>query len=294
MTAAVGPVPASAVDLAFAVARVDDLLLGAVTLRPTLGRPVIVLVDASGSLVGPPGLAAVAFTLRLLAALDGRETAVVAAGAEPTLLRALGPARQDAALPLGPTLHGLVAGGRADVSSAVALVRAEAARVGGLTAFDLVLVSDLALSTQDVAALHTLERDGARLHPVHVTSPRPPRPDLAPVARADEGADAVAAVLARVGGPAPAPGHLVVELQRLPRTWFLWRGGRLEGGAPASLARVERTLVAGTLGFVTEDAAGSLGRATLDGRATDLDAAAGGEVDPAFVAAVRLDLGVGP
>lgn len=271
-TAALAP---AAPALAFGLAPLaGGRLLGAVSAPAP--RPLVVLVDRSGSLAGPPLEQAADLARRLAAA---RPCAVVATG--PLVLRAAGPAR-DAALPLAPA-------GRADLPAALDLARLEAARAGG-PPLDLVLVSDLALAPADVEALRALERAGARLHLVHVPSPRPARDDLAPHARLDDG-DPLAALLARLDPP--AAGRLEVTLARPPRAWFAWRAGRLAGGAPADLARVARPLGA-ALAFVV-DAPLPPGEAALlldDGarHALPLDAARAGPVDPDLLAAVTADL----
>lgn len=284
MTTALGAAPAAA-GLAFnAAALGDDRVLGAVAPTGPAARPVLVLLDASGSLAGPPLAEARRFVERLAPALGGRPLAVAAAaGDAPALLRAFGPAPAEAPLPpIRPA-------GRADLRRAAALVRAEATcAAGGVGAIDLVVVSDLALGARDVEALRALEREGARLHLVLAPGPRPARAGLDPHVRLGDG-DAAASLLARLG-PA-SDDRLVVSLARLPRAWFAWRGGdALEGGAPASLARLERPLGDRAVAFVLDriDGEATLGEAWLapDRRLT-LDLSRAGAADAALVEAVR-------
>lgn len=264
------------------------LLLGAVAVEGApAARPVLVLVDASGSLTGPPLAGAARFVERLVAGLGARPSAVIAAGASPLIVRALGHAEP------GPLAAALAraGGGRADLARAASLATLLAEQAG---AVDLVLVTDLALDARQVDAVRALERAGARLSVVLAPSPRPARAALEPVASLDHD-DALATLLASLGPVVPA-GRVEVTLRRLPRAWFAWRDGRLEGGAPASSTCVERPL-GDTLAFVLDaQETGPLGTATLEAgaarRTLELDAGGrAGQVDPALVAALRLELG---
>ncbi|MCO5169654.1 MAG: hypothetical protein M9894_25225 [Planctomycetes bacterium] len=269
MSTALAP---AAPALTFALAPLGDgRLLGAVAAPGP--RPLVALLDRSGSLAGPPLEQAADLVRRLAAA---RPCAVVATG--PRVLRAAGPARD---APLQVTAEA-----RADLPAALDLAHLEAARAGGVP-FDLVLVSDLALAPAEAEALRAAERAGARLHLVLAPSPRPARADLPAHARLGEG-DPLAALLERLGPP--ARGDLEVALAAPPRAWYAWRAGRLQGGAPADLARVARP-VGVTVAFVVD--APPAGEAALvlgeQRQAVALDPARAGDVDPDLLAAVRLD-----
>lgn len=323
-----GPGAGDAARLTFAAARLDDgQVLGVVTVEAP-ARPLIVLLDASGSLAGPPLARARRLVEQLAGALARRPQAVVIAGGDaPSLARAFGRrpaagAEADAGVDApARSLPPTPAGGRADLVRAAGLVRLEACRgAGGVGAVDLVVVSDLALAGAEVEALRGLEGEGARLHLVLVPSPRPAHAGLEPAVRLDD-EQALDALLGRLG-ETRGPGRVVVALSRLPRRWFAWRAGRLEGGAPASLARVERPLAGEAIAFLLDpissappgaapgaapgDAPGDAGEAWLEphgdeggaaGRRLSLDVARAAEgdpsrIDPALVEAVRLAAGV--
>lgn len=292
MSTALGPATSPALGLTFTHGPLDGgLTLGVVALDGAPAtRPVVVLVDASGSLTGPPLAGAALFVERLVAGLGARASAVIAAGASPTIVRALGHAEP------GPLAAGLArgGGGRADLARAAALATLLSEQAGPV---DVVLMTDLALDAQQVEAARALERAGARLTVVLAPSPRPARaPGLEPAARVDD-PDALSSLLARLGPPLPA-GSVEVALRRLPRAWYAWRDARLEGGAPASATAVTRPL-GDTIAFVldAQESAGPLGTATLSlagggaHRTLDLDLGRAGSVDPALVAALRVELG---
>jgi hypothetical protein len=292
VSTALGSPTTPALGLTFTHGPLDGgLTLGVVALdgAPTT-RPVVVLVDASGSLTGPPLAAAALFVERLVAGLGARASAVIAAGATPTIVRALGHAEPG---PLAAPLA-RAGGGRADLARAATLATLLSEQAGQVV--DVVLVTDLALDAQQVEAVRALERAGARLSVVLAASPRPGRAPLEPAARVDD-PHALSSLLARLGPPLPA-GSVEVALRRLPRAWFAWRDGRLEGGAPASATTVTRPL-GDVVAFVldAQQDAGPLGTATLTlagggaHRTLDLDLGRAGQVDPALVAALRLELG---
>lgn len=198
--------------------------------------PVLVLVDASGSLAGGPLAGAAAFAAALLEALDpARPAGVIALGGSPGLLAPLAAGER-----LLPTAPGLLAraGSRAgaDLAAAARLARAELARVHGtgLGGVDLVLVSDLLLEPAALAAWQELGRDGARLHavraPIHLPDPPAAPPDL--TLEAGQEPRQAAELAARLAGP--PPGRLRLRLEASPRRFFVGRPGAWRRGAPAT------------------------------------------------------------
>lgn len=213
--------------------------------------PVLVLVDASGSLAGGPLGGAAAFAAGLLEALDpARLAGVIALGGSPGLL---GPLQAPRLLPTAPGLLARAGSrARADLAAAARLARAELARVqgAGLTGVDLVLVSDLLLEPTALAAWRELGRDGARLHaarvPIHLPDPPAAPPDL--VLEPGQEARQGAALATRLAGP-PA-GRLRLRLEAPPRRFFLGEPGRWRRGAPATSPELALDRLSPGLGFV--------------------------------------------
>lgn len=298
-----------AVGLRIGRGEVGADVLWAVRAEPAhRASPVVVLLDASGSMAGAPLRRSVAFVRRLLEALDpARPAAVVAArGVGPHLVAPLEPAprpRLDPAVWLARAT-----GASNDLGGALDVAAREVARwsagTADLSGADVVLVSDLRLEPSGTSAERDLLAEAAaagRVVRVRVPTHLDPPVDAAADVVLEEGAEEVALerVVAALGGE-PLTGRIHVAPARRPRRWLHWAPGRLRVGPPASLDELELPLDDGTLAFLADgDDEGPAGRATLEvaGRkpvAAALDPTGAEPLDPALVAAVERALGGSP
>lgn len=252
----------------------EPLALYTVEARPSEPAPadLVLVLDASGSLAGPPRARGAAALRTLVASLaPDRRVALVLATSPAIVVAPLAPLASsgpaiDAALERCPP------GGPATLARACELAGLEVERGGrGAT---VVLVSDLAWGALETEALARLEARGAALILVEATSaftpPVPARTPRVTLPLPEPGAEAAPLEVARAladlalaGAPAPLEGWLEVELARAPVAWFA--GDPLEACAPGAVARARIPLERGAarLAFATRDTAEVLGEARL-------------------------------